>query len=366
MTFQFSSRALGAILVAAACAAPASAQDLIIGSKAPALSCEEWLKGSEVKSFTAGQIYVVEFWATWCPPCLTSIPHLSGLQKKYKDSKLTVIGVAGAERGKKDADLRTPLVKFIEEKGDAMAYTVAWDSDRSMSKSWMEPAKQGGIPTSFVVDGTGTIAWIGHPMEMDEPLAAIVAGTWDIKAEAAKAKAAAELEAKLEPIMEEAGKAAEASDWEAAIKALDAGLALGDAAVRKLAWFKYNMHVENKDIDGAIAFIDKNLKVALKDEGDMLNAIAWSMVDPEQAERYAKKDFEFALRCSTRSCELVKGKEPQEAMMLDTQAAVHFAKGDNAKAVEVQTRVVALTKGKEGAEEFAKKLETYKAAPAKG
>ena len=230
----------------------------------------------------------------------------------------------------------------------------------------MEPAKQSGIPTSFLVDGTGTIAWIGHPMEMDEPLAAIVAGKWDIKAEAAKAKAAAELEAKLEPIMQEARKFAQAEDWTGALKALDGGIALGDGAVRKLAWFKYNMHIENKDLEGGIAFIDKNMKGALKDEGDLLNAIAWGMVDPEQAERLPKKDFDFALRCSMRSCELVKGKEPQEAMMLDTLATVYFAKGENAKAVEVQTRVVAMTKGKEGAEEFAKKLETYKAAPVKG
>lgn len=361
MTFLNSPRAIGAFLVTAAlAAAPASAQDLNIGSKAPALSCEEWLKGTEVKSFAPGQIYVVEFWATWCPPCRESIPHLSELQKKYRDSKLTIIGVAGAEHSKdKDADLRTPLVKFIADKGDAMSYTVAYDNDRSMSKGWMEPAGQGGIPTAFVVDSTGTIAWIGHPMEMDEPLSKIVAGKWDIKAEAASAKAKADFAAKLKPIMTKANVAAQKKEWDSALASVDEGIALGDEALKQLAWFKFNMLVEKKDFDGAYGFIEKNLKGVLKDEADLLNAVAWSTVDPAQDKRIEKKNFETALHCALRSSELTKGK-PNEAANLDTLAAVYFAKGDSAKAVEAQTRAVALMKDKPEVDEYTKKLETYK------
>src|SRR5687768_5544401 len=170
--FSFHSRALGAFVVAAlAATSPAFAQDLTLGSKAPALSVEEWLKGSAVTAFQPGEIYVVEFWATWCPPCRTSIPHLTELQNKYTKNKVHILGIAGSERAKTPEEAREVLAKFVEERGDTMAYAVAYDTDKSMSKDWMQPAKQGGIPTAFVVDGTGTIAWIGHPMKMDEPLA---------------------------------------------------------------------------------------------------------------------------------------------------------------------------------------------------
>ena len=45
----------------------------------------------------------------------------------------------------------------------------------------MTAAGQGGIPTAFIVNGEGKIAWIGHPMEMEKPLEKVIAGTLDLK-----------------------------------------------------------------------------------------------------------------------------------------------------------------------------------------
>ena len=50
-----------------------------------------------------------------------------------------------------------------------------------MAKTWMEASGQNGIPTAFIVNKEGKIAWIGHPMEMERPLEKIIAGTWDLK-----------------------------------------------------------------------------------------------------------------------------------------------------------------------------------------
>src|SRR5262245_45990939 len=74
-------------------AAPAVPQaTLKIGDKAPALAIDKWVKGTPVKAFEPGKTYVVEFWATWCGPCVATMPHISELQSKYKD-KVTFIGV---------------------------------------------------------------------------------------------------------------------------------------------------------------------------------------------------------------------------------------------------------------------------------
>ena len=83
-----------------------------------------------VEGLNEGTAYVVEFWATWCPPCVASIPHLTKLQKKHKN--IVVMGVAGSERAGKE-----PLEAFVKKQGSKMAYTVAYDSDRSMSAAWM-------------------------------------------------------------------------------------------------------------------------------------------------------------------------------------------------------------------------------------
>ena len=153
--------------------------------------------------------------------------------------------------------------------------------------------------------------------------------------------------------------AAEKQDWDGALAAIEEGLALGDDALKQLAWFKYNVHIEKKDFDGAYGFIEKGLKGALKDEDGLLDAIARIMVDEQQAARFEKKNYDLAIACSQRACEIQKGKSPEWAY-LQTQASVWSAKGDAAKAVEVQTKVVELLKGKPEAEEATRQLDEYK------
>lgn len=149
--------------------------DLKVGSPAPALTVDKWVKGDEVTGFEKGKVYVVEFWATWCPPCRESIPHLTELQKKHKD--VPFIGVAASERQPKGtkptdkADARLEkLEKFVKDKGDEMGYAVAYDSKATMVKTWTMPAHQSGIPVAFIVGKDGAIAWIGHPMSMESAL----------------------------------------------------------------------------------------------------------------------------------------------------------------------------------------------------
>jgi thiol-disulfide isomerase/thioredoxin len=165
------------------CAAPRTwAQQLGVGDPAPAIQVKEFLKGVPVSRLEKGKRYVVEFWATWCGPCRVSIPHLTELQKKHPE--VTFIGVSIWEQDQKGVQ------PFVQQMGDTMAYTVALDdvperargSDGKMAKSWMQAAGQEAIPTAFLIDHDGTIAWIGHPMRLEEPLEKLAAGTWDLSA----------------------------------------------------------------------------------------------------------------------------------------------------------------------------------------
>ena len=81
---------------------------LEVGQKAPSLAKITWMKGAAVETGTA--VTVVEFWATWCGPCKTSIPHLTELQKKYAD-KVHIVGISNEDAATVRAKLKTAIKK---------------------------------------------------------------------------------------------------------------------------------------------------------------------------------------------------------------------------------------------------------------
>lgn len=353
---------------------------LMVGDKAPALTVSKFVKGEPVTGFEKGKTYIVEFWATWCGPCKVSIPHLTELQKKHKD--VTIIGVSVWEN---DQDAVEPFVK--DTMGDKMDYTVAMDdtpapagdsrkekreaaSKGKMAKSWMTDSGSGGIPTAFIVNGEGKIAWIGHPMvEMEENLEKILAGKQDLAADAKAYRHDREIEGKMKPLMAKFGEAMQAGEFKDALAAIDEMTALNPKAGKQFARTKYNILLNQlKDFDKAYAFGNEVVTGFGKDDAMTLNEIAWPIVDPDKTPE--KQDLKLAELASTRSCELAKGK-PEEGMYLDTLAAVFFAKKDFAKAAELQEKAVKLISAQEDAQpemvdEMKDRLEKFKKAAAGG
>lgn len=162
---------------------------LQVGDAAPLFKADAWVKGDEVKTFEKGKVYVVSFWATWCRWCTESVPKLNAAQASSDD--VIVIGMAGAERTPSAGpDTRRSMVESaVKELGNGLKYRIAFESDREMVASWMEAAGQDRLPTTFIVDGEGKIAWIGHPMGIEEPLAGVVAANEKMKKDAKKAAA---------------------------------------------------------------------------------------------------------------------------------------------------------------------------------
>ncbi len=102
----------------------------------------------------AGKPILLEFWATWCPPCRESIPHLNGFYKKYKDKGLMIVGVT-------DEDAAT-VNKFTQKV--PIEYFAATDKGGNLSKQF----NINGIPHAFLVNKEGKIVWEGHPMQLTE------------------------------------------------------------------------------------------------------------------------------------------------------------------------------------------------------
>ena len=166
---------LGSALAALASSALAGPGDLLPGSPAPKLDVKTWYKGEPVTEIAPDKTYVVEFWATWCGPCIESIPHLTEMAKANPD--VTFVGVSIWED-----DVDGKVKKFVDKMGAKMDYHVGYSSNKGgMAQTWMAAAGRVGIPSAFVVKG-GNVVWMGHPMEMEKPLAEIKAGTFDLAA----------------------------------------------------------------------------------------------------------------------------------------------------------------------------------------
>lgn len=227
-------------------------ESLGIGSKAPALDIENWLqdgggKFKEVTDFEDDKVYVVEFWATWCGPCISSMPHLAELQNQYRDS-VQIISVSdeSVDEVKDLMGKEHPQAgKTFEE--ITSAYSLTTDPDRSVHESYMEAANQNGIPTAFIVGKKGLIEWIGHPGNMDEPLEKVVNDSWDREAFKEEMRSKQELQEK----MQEMAKLAGTGKFKEAIALADGQISDAPNEMLKEHWtaVRYSLKMSNGDLD---------------------------------------------------------------------------------------------------------------------
>jgi thiol-disulfide isomerase/thioredoxin len=120
-----------------------------IGEMAPEISAESWinLKAPTTLAKLRGKVVVLEFWATWCGPCVEGIPHLNELQRKYAGKDVQFLSLVEEGHATMDRFLKRKTVEYPIglESGALKAYGVS------------------SIPHAFVVDKTGKITWHGHP-----------------------------------------------------------------------------------------------------------------------------------------------------------------------------------------------------------
>ena len=124
----------------------------LIGQTAPELDIEKYLQAPEgEKSLSAlkGNVVVLEFWATWCAPCVAEIPHLNQLNDEFRDKQVQFISVT--DEGE---DVIVPFLKRQEMKS-----WIGLDADRSAFKAYGVR----GIPRTFLIDQKGIIAASLHP-----------------------------------------------------------------------------------------------------------------------------------------------------------------------------------------------------------
>lgn len=321
---------------------------LSVGDKAPPINEIDWIKGNGIDAFAPGESYVVECWATWCGPCIRGIPHLTKLQKEYKD-KIKIMGIAIWERGD---DIKEKVTKFVEDQGDKMDYTVGMEMNDSIAKNWMAPAGQNGIPCAYLVDKTGRIAWIGHPGSIDPVLEKYVAGDWSTDAYAAEFKKQQEMEREMQAMMPLLMEASNTGNLDKALPAMDKMIAK-HPEMTQLKRMKFQLMLSSEQWAPKAYAVGEELMKADWDNAQVLNGLSWEVLTGNMVK---DRNLDFAMKAINRANELTKGEDPS---ILDTMARAYFDKGDTKKAIETQEKAVALAEAGPMKDELKMTLERY-------
>ena len=254
--------------------------------QAPALDIEHWIQDGNgffkpVKKFEAGKVYVIEFWATWCGPCIASMPHLAELQNKYRGRDVQVISVSDESLD----EVKDLLGKDNEQVGKTFdeitsAYSLTTDPDRSVHTDYMEASNQQGIPTSFIVGKTGVIEWIGHPMELDEPLEAVVNDSWDRKKFQEEMKAQQEFQKTMERISMLAG----AGKFDDALKLVDDRVENAETEPLRDHWLsvRNGLKISGGMIDDDVVEYYRGQLAEMKGHAEAIGRFGYSMYGASQ------------------------------------------------------------------------------------
>ncbi len=266
-----------------------------MGDPAAPLRIGEWIKGGPV-TLADGKdktVYVIEFWATWCGPCRESIPHLTELQAKFKDKGVAVIGITDESPNE--------AKPFVKKMGEKMKYAVGVDDKGQTSKAYLEAYRQDGIPTAFVVDKTGNVVWVGHPMEgLDNVLEQVVAGQFVPGAEV-KAEETAEAEDESNTLLD--------------------------------GYFEQAVRRGGK---AEAAEIGEKIMKMKADDTAGLNQFAWKILTDTML---LQRDYPLALRAAQRAFEKTDGKD---CPIVDTYARAMFMNGRTNEAIAMQQQAIGL------------------------
>jgi thiol-disulfide isomerase/thioredoxin len=119
------------------------------------INARNWMNwsGKEAPTLAGlkGKVVVVEFWATWCAPCVAGIPHLNELHQRHEKDGLVILSLTDQDH--------EAVEKFVKAKGDGMTYPVGMGSTSGGEYG------VAGIPHACVISREGKLLWQGHPAD---------------------------------------------------------------------------------------------------------------------------------------------------------------------------------------------------------
>ena len=307
--------------------APVSAA-LKVGDPAPPVTVTDWIKGKpiDVAKEGKGKVVVLEFWATWCGPCIQMIPDTNALYQRYKDKGLILIAITDSSQGQ----MLKQVQDFVAQQGNAMDYPVAFDKTQRTYASYVVSAGVMGIPHSVVIDKKGNIAWFGHPgvPKMKRVIRDLLLDQYD----PSKEERLLALQKKVEPYWNDFNEAARLGDWNKCVSLTKSVLEINPTDFDAIRFTVAIYLEELKSVEDMREWVKSFLETN-KNNGEALAMIGSLMLAmPNMTDR--QPDL------AVQAVQLASKVAPKDAEIMTAVAQVYFQVGDIDSAIKYQKKAV--------------------------
>jgi thiol-disulfide isomerase/thioredoxin len=317
------------------------------GARVSFPSLASWVKGTPITSFAPGKVYVFEFFSTSCSHCKEFAELITRLARTYGAQGAEFIAITDEE---------APIVKaWLAQPGklNEVPYAVVSDPDRSAMITLQNGTFRNFNPRFFVIKN-GIVQWFGHPKDAEEPIAKVVAGTWDpetVRAAAITDSTVSRGKDLLDRVARECDKT---GDWTPMFAAVDAVRAAIPERAGQYDAQRFVIMIGLGDMPDAGYEFGRRIAKEYAQDMPTTRSLARAILSSPYAKR---RDIDFAMELAVTADTLAKGEDARAA---DTLGLAWFSKGNREKAIENAERAVKLEKDQKTREQYQQALQKFR------
>jgi thiol-disulfide isomerase/thioredoxin len=137
--------------------------NITIGEHSPKITVSDWLANKPASTSLEGKYIVLDFWATWCKPCLAAVPHINDLQRQFSSENVVFLSMTYespevAQRALAKVTFETPVVTDISRR----TQVSFGDGARGLNY----------YPLTVLIDQQNIVRWVGNPVDLTAPMVA--------------------------------------------------------------------------------------------------------------------------------------------------------------------------------------------------